>query len=44
MKGERERERHTVNKTGLQPVLRPVEQPLLGFKTVGERVQLSVQK
>ena len=44
MKGEREREREKVNKTGLQPVLRPVEQPLLGFKTVGERVCKSVQK
>ena len=31
------------NKTGLRPVLRPVAQPLLGFKTVEERVQKSVQ-
>ena len=26
------------NKKGLQPVSKPAEQPLLGFKTVGERV------
>ena len=32
------------NKTGLQPVSKPVLQPLLCYKTVGERVPKSLQK
>ena len=31
---KRQRKKIKENKTGLQPVSRPVEQPLLGFKTV----------
>ena len=31
------------NKKGLQPVSKPAEQPLSGFKTVGERVPKSAK-